>query len=120
MKKQLTDGGKKTSYVVRGATISCTLGTAKDVLNLPVSHGVYLKEKAQLNIGDSKPGKNILSFGCCMRAEPPPPCVPAICMDWINHMDTKLIIDNKKALLKSATVTCINGGIISIDDDGQG
>lgn len=119
LKKQLSDGGNKTTYVVRGATISCTLGTAKDVINLPVSHGVYLKGKAQLNVADSVPGKNILSFGCCKKASPPPPCTPAICMKWINNMDTKLIIDKEKALLKGAKLTCVSGGIISIDKDGQ-
>jgi len=119
MKKQLTDGGNKSSYVVRGASISCSLGTAKDVLNLPISHGVYHKGKAQLNVADSVPGKNIISFGCCKKSSPPPPCTPAICMKWINYMDTKLIIDNEKALLKDATLTCMSGGIISIDDDGQ-
>lgn len=119
MKKQITDGGNKTTYVVRGAVISCSLGSAKDVLNLPLSHGVYLKGKAQLNVADSKPGTNIISFGTCKRSSPPPVCTPSICTKWINHLDTNLIIDKEKALLKDANVTCVFGGIISIEQDGQ-
>jgi hypothetical protein len=119
MKKQLTDKGNITSYVVRGATISCTLGTLKGSLKLPISHGVYFKGKAQLNVADSVPGKNIIGFGCCKKSSPPPPCTPAIYSKWINHMDTNLTIDNEKALLKDANVICCLGGIISIDKDGQ-
>jgi hypothetical protein len=45
MKKQLTDKGNITSYVVRGATISCTLGTLKDSLNCRFPTGYILKAK---------------------------------------------------------------------------
>lgn len=53
------------SYVVHGALIECTCGSRQGLLIVPLSHGVYLKEKAQLKFKDSVGGVNIQSMGVC-------------------------------------------------------
>ncbi len=108
----------KSSYVTRGAIINCSLGSAPDVLNIPLCHGVYIKGKPQLNIGDSRGVINIKCFGTCSRAVPPPVCTPVINVDWSNQIDTKLLVEGKKALIQNATVSCVHGGIITIATNG--
>ncbi|WP_010502957.1 DUF4280 domain-containing protein [Paenibacillus elgii] len=51
-------------YVVRGATLKCSLGTDPGVLNLPKSHGVYIKKKPVMTVADCTPD-NIGCFGFC-------------------------------------------------------
>jgi hypothetical protein len=120
MDKTINDSGKLSEYVVGGATMSCTLGTIKSPLQMPSSHGVFLKGKPQCNITDYKPYKNIISFGVCKRQSPPPACTPAINTPWVNKQDTNLLIDGQKALIKDANSFCALGGIISIEKSGQG
>lgn len=57
--------GEDESYVVAGAILSCTWGTKRTRLTMPVSHGVYVKDKAQMNIKDFVPNVNIMPFGRC-------------------------------------------------------
>lgn len=54
-------------YVVRGATIYCSCGTHMRKLDMPVSHGSYIRDKAMMNITDCKVGidQNIPPFGAC-------------------------------------------------------
>lgn len=54
-------------YVVRGATIYCSCGTHMRKLDMPVSHGSYIRDKAMMNKSDCKVGidKNIPPFGAC-------------------------------------------------------
>ncbi len=115
---KIENSENQSSYVTRGAVINCTLGSAPDVINLPLCHGVYIKGKPQLNIGDSRGGINIKCFGTCSRSVPPPVCTPAITVDWSNVFDTNLLVEGKKALIQNATVTCVNGGIITIATNG--
>ncbi len=118
IENKIESSSNLSSYVTRGARLSCTLGSAPDVLNIPLCHGVYIKGKPQMNIADSKPVINIKCFGTCSRAVPPPPCTPSICSKWSDHKDTKLMIEGEKALIQDATVACVHGGIISIDTNG--
>lgn len=55
-------------YVVRGATIYCSCGSHMRKLDLPVSHGSFIRDKAMMNKADCKVGidKNIPPFGACM------------------------------------------------------
>ncbi|HIT87821.1 MAG TPA: DUF4280 domain-containing protein [Candidatus Coprocola pullicola] len=53
------------SYVVHGAYTVCEHGSRKARLIVPISHGVYLRGKAQLNKGDYLPGKNVTPMGVC-------------------------------------------------------
>lgn len=54
-------------YVVRGATIYCSCGTHMRKLDMPVSHGSYIRDKAMMNKNDCKVGidQNIPPFGAC-------------------------------------------------------
>lgn len=117
--KNLEEQGNLSEYVVRGACIVCSMGSASDVINMPYSHGVFLKDNPQVNIADSSGGLNIISFGVCSRSVPPPPCTPAIAMDWINLQETKLQVGSDTALIKDAVVFCTFGGKIEITDSGQ-
>lgn len=119
MDKSINDTSKISEYVVTGAQLSCSLGSVPSNLMMPMSHGTFLKGKAQCNVGDSKPIVNIMCFGTCNISAPPPPCVPATGMPWVNNQGTNLLIDDQRALIKDANAFCSRGGIISIDRSGQ-
>lgn len=53
------------SYVVHGAYTICEYGSRPARLIVPMSHGVYLRGKAQLNKLDCLPGKNVTPMGVC-------------------------------------------------------
>ena len=128
-----TKGTEKNSYVVAGATLSCTQGDQTSRLTMPVSHGVYVKEKAQMNRMDFKPSVNIQPFGLCQTtANPsvaaataanngiltPMPCTPVVTMPWINGKDDQLI-ENSPALTNQSLNMCLYSGTIKVEDDGQ-
>ena len=117
IEKYLKGTSDITEYVVRGGTINCSLGTLPDVLNMPYSHGVFLKDQPQMNIADSVSGSNIICFGGCTVTKSK--CVPSIATKWINMAGTKLKIDGEDALLKNANLICVIGGRITISDSGQ-
>ncbi|MCL2610826.1 MAG: DUF4280 domain-containing protein [Defluviitaleaceae bacterium] len=119
MENVLESNAKLSEYVVDGATLECTLGTVKSTLKMPLSHGIFLKDKAQCNVGDRIPIKNILPFGNCNITSPPPPCIPATLLPWINKKDTTLSLNEQKALIQNAICFCSIGGIITIEDSGQ-
>ena len=54
-------------YVVRGATMYCSCGTHTRKLDMPASHGSYIRDKAMMNRTDCKVGidKNIPPFWAC-------------------------------------------------------
>lgn len=121
---QIVNGeGEKKSYVVAGAKLMCSCGSRRSKLRVPLSHGVYIKEKAQLNIMDFKPEKNITTFGICSSPKNPlmdtfESCKPILNMPWINGKEDTLV-ENAPALLDKSTLKCIYDGTISIIDDGQ-
>lgn len=109
--------GPKYSYVVAGAILSCSNGSKRVRLTMPVSHGVYIKDKAQMNIQDYLTYSNIKPFGACSALQGAP-CSPAITIPWINGKEDTLI-EGHPALLNISTNTCLHCGTIKIDDDGQ-
>lgn len=128
-----TKGDVKKSYVVVGATLSCSQGDQTSKLTMPASHGVFVKEKAQMNVMDYKPMVNIQPFGLCQTtANPavaaataanfgiltPMPCTPVVTMPWINGKDDQLI-ENFPALTNQSINMCLYSGTIKVDDDGQ-
>ena len=117
MQKTLQDKSKLSEYVVAGARLSCTLGASKSTLQMPISHGIFLKDKPQSNIQDRIPIKNIESFGSCTKIGP---CIPATALPWVNKKDSTIMINGQKALIKDAVCFCTVGGIITIEDSGQG
>ncbi|BFH17780.1 DUF4280 domain-containing protein [Paenibacillus melissococcoides] len=131
---QLKSGsGDKKSYVVAGAILKCSFGTQPTRLKTPLSHGVYIKNKAQMNIKDYKPGVNIIHFGNCSSPDNPAvqnsslvdvfgvkkaPCIPLINMPWLNGK-SDVLVENEPALLNTCTTRCIHCGLIQIENDGQ-
>lgn len=111
-------GSGAQTYVVEGATLMCTLGGKPSNLKIPNSHNVYINSKSRANIGDHRGGENIMSFGPCARAVPPPPCIMATGSKWIGGKDD-VLIDGELALLNTSVSICNCGGVISIIDDGQ-
>lgn len=103
------------TYVVRGAELTCSEGTLPSSLNLPQSHGVYIKDKPVMNIADCEIDKNIGLFGFCKKMDEV--CQPELCGRWSDGK-TDLLIDNEPALLDRATLTCALGGKITIAKNG--
>lgn len=144
----IRSSAQQKSYVVAGAVLTCTYGTQPVALTMPVSHGVFIKDKAQMNIQDYLPMQNIKPFGNCRSMENPAvqaantplpdpenpdevlepiivdgfvrkaPCTPIITMPWIGGK-TDVLIENEPALLNTCTTTCMYCGLIQIMDDGQ-
>lgn len=54
-------------YIVRGARIYCDMGTHIRRLDMPASHGSYIKDKPMMHEKDCKIGldQNIPPFGAC-------------------------------------------------------
>lgn len=59
------------AYVVHGAETSCSCGLRNSHVVVPISHGVFIHDIAQLNIFDFKPYINIQIFGGCTSPENP-------------------------------------------------
>lgn len=103
------------TYVVRGAELTCSEGSLPSSLNLPQSHGVYIKDKPVMNVADYVIEKNIGLFGFCKKTDEV--CQPELCGSW-SHGKADLLIDNEPALLDRATLTCALGGKITIAKNG--
>ncbi|HEX3077615.1 MAG TPA: peptidoglycan-binding protein [Lachnospiraceae bacterium] len=109
---------KKTTIVVEGATLKCSLGTTTTKLMVPKSHGAKIQGKKEATVADSKPNINIMPFGTCNKSNPTLPCTPNIQFQWKNSKsDYK--IGGHQALTKGSCLACCFGGIITITDDGQ-
>ena len=63
--------GIDDTYIVHCAMIECDMGMRPSYLVLTKSHGVYLKNMAQLTVKDCKAPENIIPFGGCMSPENP-------------------------------------------------
>lgn len=99
----------KTMYVNDKCILRCTLGM--DISKIIASeNGVTLEGGVQLNIAD----KNIQPFKMCKAIKY---CKPELAALWEKHTDVQ--VRGKPALLDIATIKCLHGGIISIDDAGQ-
>ena len=103
------------SYVVVGAMSKCSSGSLQARLRMPLSHGVYINGKAQMNMADALPQANIPGYGSCSPLRGP--CAPATCV-WLG-CKADVEIEGRQALLKSSVVICAVGGTITITDDGQ-
>ncbi|MDF2883656.1 MAG: hypothetical protein K0R54_4216 [Clostridiaceae bacterium] len=61
----------KEQYIVNGAMIECSCSPDRSYLVIPVSHGQYINDIAQLNVGDCVPDVNIVSFKVCQSPSNP-------------------------------------------------
>jgi len=106
-----------SSYVVRGAEIYCTSGSHRTLLDMPVCHGSYIREKPMLHEKDCIVGVNIFPFGACSTTNKA--CTPALGPKWCDaHEDT--LVDGVPALTINCTIICSAGGVICVSDNGQG
>lgn len=112
------EGSGSETFVVDGAILSCTLGTRLSELKIPNIRNGFIKDIKRANIADHIGGYNILSFGNCYRADPPPACIMATYMKWIIGK-TNVLIDGEEALQNISLNLCACGGVISIVKDGQ-
>lgn len=113
----------KKAFVVRGAGIRCTCGSQTGKLDMPSSHGSYIRDKAMMNQGDCKAGldKNIPPFGSCSSPAKgmDKTCMPMLATEWLNVKEDTLV-DGKPALTTDSMIVCGFGGIITFEDAGQG
>ena len=123
-------------YIVRGAKMQCDKGSNLRKINLPVSHGSYVKGNPILNKTDSKPIENIPYFGVCKNEDrlpekinitvinkdgaiqPGKKCMLQILGEWQNAKgDT--IVEVQSALTTDSIIFCNCGGVITFVEHGQ-
>lgn len=61
----------KDTYVVHTATTVCTMGMRPSCAVLRDTHGVFLRQQAQMTVEDSLANTNVLCFGGCYSMENP-------------------------------------------------
>lgn len=103
-------------YLVRGATLKCSMGSSQSKLNLPICHGVYTKKKPLMNKLDFVPMANILPFGACKVTKGP--CVPATGGPWLKAHDATMIT-NAASITMDSFLVCTIGGMIEPTKSGQ-
>ena len=125
-----------TYYIVRGAKMKCDMGSNQRKINLPVSHGSYVKGNPILNETDSKPVENISYFGVCNKGgdfskedeivvinqdgavQTGKKCTLEIVGKWKNTKgDT--IVEGQPALTTDSIIMCNCGGTITFVEHGQ-
>jgi hypothetical protein len=121
------------SYVVAGAKLKCSFGSASSDLQIPTPRYTQIDGKKEAIIDDYQPGRNILPFGMCgSRFNPdvasatarnhgrltPQPCQPVVTNQWMQGK-SDATIEDVPCLLNNSTVRCEWRGVIEITDDGQ-
>lgn len=123
-------------YIVRGAKMRCDKGSNLRKVNLPVSHGSYVKGSPILNMKDSKPVDNIPYFGVCKNEDRLPEkiditvinkdgalqigkkCMLQILGEWQNAQGDN-IVEGQPALTTDSKIFCNCGGVITFENHGQ-
>ena len=59
------------TYVVHGACSRCSMGMRDSQIVLGNTHGVFLRQQAQMTVEDSAAEENVLCFGGCYSMENP-------------------------------------------------
>ena len=80
------------AYVVRGARIYCTFGSHSRKLDMPASHGSYVREKPNMHENDCRVGigANIPPFGACFSpGNPNPEIMISDTADLVPMQDSK-------------------------------
>ena len=119
--------------VCTGAVTQCTFGIAPSSLMILPANRVLACNMPAGNIMDNKPLVNIMPFGMCQSpANPtvaaataaalgvltPMPCIPNTVAPWTPG-NPKTLIANMPAINNSSKLTCLWGGMISINFAGQ-
>ncbi|MDR1769868.1 MAG: DUF4280 domain-containing protein [Hungatella sp.] len=61
----------KDTFVVHGACATCSMGMRPSQIVLQKTHGVFLKEQAQMTVEDCKANDHVICFGGCYSMENP-------------------------------------------------
>lgn len=119
-------------YVVLGAKMKCDKGSNIRKINLPISHGSYVKGKPILNKKDCKP-ENISYFGVCSECAEAEEitvidengalkvgkkCTPVIVVEWARTKEDT-IVEGQAALTTESVIFCTHGGNIKFVTSGQ-
>ena len=96
-------------YLVRGAVLYCSLGSASSKFELSKGHGAYVTSPSLTTETDRRPGENILPFGTCSALKGT--CVPSPAALW-QSTKTDLKINGEKILTVESVLTCAEGGFI--------
>ncbi|WP_297425759.1 DUF4280 domain-containing protein [Clostridium sp.] len=121
-------------YIVRGAKMVCDKGTHRRKINLPYSHGSYIKGKPMMYKKDRVIGENISYFGICTGDCPSSEniylvgengqtvsgkkCAVTILDDWMDVKEDALI-RGEPALTTDSVLVCKYGGQITFVTTGQ-
>lgn len=126
-------GASTGSYVCANAQLKCPFGTAPSSLFVGPDRTTSLGGKPMANIMDFTPLYNIKPFGQCssmafpatasataaaMGTLTPMPCIPSIVSPWVPGK-ANLLVNGMPALMNICTCTCMWGGVITIQQDGQ-
>lgn len=105
----------RRDYVVEGAQLECTLGTAPGELVVTSQQKVRIKKKLKATNKDKmlKPP----FFGSCTCSSPNPPCSPVL-KEW-QLTSKKSTMGDKTFLMADSKIQCEKGGTITIKDVGQ-
>jgi hypothetical protein len=121
------------SHVCNNAVIMCSMCPVPGVLTVLPAHRTMTFNQPAANINDHVALVNIKPFGPCMSPGNPAtaaatsaalgvltpgPCKPNTPLPWTAGSPT-VTLDNLPALNKSSTLTCMAGGAITIQFEGQ-
>lgn len=121
-------------YVVMGAKMVCSKGSNERKINLPKSHGSYVKNKPMLNKTDHTE-KNVKYFGVCTGGacmdneevtvvddngciKTGKKCKPELGLDWVKVKEDTLV-EGEPALTTESVIFCSHGGNIEFISSGQ-
>jgi len=119
--------------VISGANLSCSFGTTPSSLTVLPSNRVNAQSMPAATIMENAPFVNIAPFGMCTTVSnpqvasatsaasgvlTPQPCIPVTTSPWTPGSST-VMIGNKPALNNNCRLTCMWGGMISINTAGQ-
>ena len=118
--------------VVVGATCLCTMGTAPGQVNPTNQMSIRVGGKPVASIADAAPMTNVMPCGMCtsmanptvaaataaaMGVLTPQPCIPSPAGVW--NCPGTVRVGGKPVLTNNATLICVYGGTISIQNPGQ-
>lgn len=105
----------KRKYVVDGAQLECTLGTAPGKLTVMSQQLLTIQGKLKATNKDKLLEPTF--FGNCTCKSPNPPCSPAF-MDW-QIPGKKTAMGKKSFLMNDSSIQCTQGGTITVKDVNQ-
>lgn len=106
-----------SEYATKGAMLKCTGGSCPSKLQVTSNSLLSVQGNEVATISDKIPMTNIMPFGSCKLKPFSPPCVPAPIM-WTGFLNS-VEIPGGNPLLKTSTIQCACGGMISIQNSGQ-